>query len=59
MESEAAVGEQAPDFGGPDATGLRVGGVEPEVVRDDHAAGFEDAQQVGTNIEANVWIKNG
>jgi len=45
-----------------DAARLRIGGVEPEVVPEDQAAGLsrggigtsEDAQHIGTNIAANL-----
>ena len=38
---------------------LRIGGVEPEVVGQDHATGFKNTQHISTNIAANLWIKNG
>jgi hypothetical protein len=47
MKFITAIGKQLLDFFGADAARLRIGGVEPEVIREDHAAGFENTQRTG------------
>ena len=64
MKLIAAIGKQLFDLRRADtkvrcAARLRVGGIEPEVIRKDHAAGFENTLHIRTDIMAEVGIKNG
>lgn len=67
MKFILAIGKQLFDLCGTDAARLRIGGVEPEVVREDHAPGLsrrggwtsEHAQHVGADISSKIRIENG
>lgn len=58
-EFAAAVGKQLFDLRRADAARLRVDGVEPEVIGEDEAGGFEDAQQVAADAAPQVGVQNG
>ena len=40
------------------AARLRVGGIEPEVVREDETGGFKDAEQFAADILSNIRIQD-
>jgi len=54
VELIGAIGEQPPDLRRADAARLRVGGIQPKVVPENQAAGFKNAQHIGTYIAANL-----
>lgn len=59
MKIEGAAGEEGFYLGGTDAAGLRIGGVEPEVVPEDEAAGQEHTQHFGSKAGFEGVIEDG